>query len=396
MIERMIRNLFLPTGENNNVPLILSRKGFIFLVIIGLVGLSPIIYIQSNFIASLIPPPKAFQKEDVVSLINHSREALNLNRLQENLSLQKAAERKAEDIFEKQYFSHITPEGRQPWYFLELAEYRYNAAGENLAKSFITAETAHGAFMSSHSHRANILNPLYTEVGVAVKSGIFNKEPTIVIVQFFGQPAMPTAIAETPPAISPSPAVTTPEIQTPVAEVEKKEETPSGLAIGSRGQEIIEIQEMLALDKEVYPEGLVTGYFGPLTRQAVERFQIKYSVEEPAGVGIIGEVTRSKITEVFKDRLQLAVLGGQTTQPLEPIEKNRIGFMVLAAFLIALTSISYALMTIRTGGLHPAVTLRTGTIVIFLASVIIFGNYHSIIIPELNEAPQIEVVQDEK
>jgi peptidoglycan hydrolase-like protein with peptidoglycan-binding domain len=68
------------------------------------------------------------------------------------------------------------------------------------------------------------------------------------------------------------------------------------LEIGARGKDVTLLQEMLASDPEIYPEGLVTGYFGPLTYGAVKNFQRKMGVEE---VGVVGPKTMSKINELL-------------------------------------------------------------------------------------------------
>jgi len=67
---------------------------------------------------------------------------------------------------------------------------------------------------------------------------------------------------------------------------------------GMRGEDIFLLQEMLATDPEIYPEGLVTGYFGPLTEKAVKKFQKKMGVEE---VGLVGPKTLSKINELLTE-----------------------------------------------------------------------------------------------
>lgn len=68
------------------------------------------------------------------------------------------------------------------------------------------------------------------------------------------------------------------------------------LLLGNRGDEVTLLQTLLARDKAIYPEGLVTGFFGPATRQAVRKFQEKYGL--PA-VGRVGPQTRAKLSEVF-------------------------------------------------------------------------------------------------
>jgi hypothetical protein len=74
------------------------------------------------------------------------------------------------------------------------------------------------------------------------------------------------------------------------------------LQLGARGDEVRRLQELLAQDKELYPEGLITGYYGGLTREAVRRFQLKHGViSSPTeqGNGRLGPKTRAKLKEVY-------------------------------------------------------------------------------------------------
>ncbi|MBI2612547.1 hypothetical protein HYW59_01890 [Candidatus Kaiserbacteria bacterium] len=70
---------------------------------------------------------------------------------------------------------------------------------------------------------------------------------------------------------------------------------------GNTGEEVKRLQELLASDPDVYPEQLITGYFGARTEFAVKRFQEKYQQDILApfglteGTGIVGEVTRQKL-----------------------------------------------------------------------------------------------------
>lgn len=61
------------------------------------------------------------------------------------------------------------------------------------------------------------------------------------------------------------------------------------------------VKELLARDPEVYPEGLVTGRFLPLTHAAVKRFQEKHGIAKPGvlGYGVVGPATRAKIAELY-------------------------------------------------------------------------------------------------
>ena len=84
--------------------------------------------------------------------------------------------------------------------------------------------------------------------------------------------------------------------------------TPSAFSanmiIGDTGSNVSQLQSCLARDPLVYPEGLITTYFGLLTQRAVIRFQEKFAEEilVPAGLtrgnGIVGPLTRQKLKQI--------------------------------------------------------------------------------------------------
>lgn len=80
----------------------------------------------------------------------------------------------------------------------------------------------------------------------------------------------------------------------------------SQLDLGSQGADVTALQAFLAYNALVYPAGLVTGHFGPLTAAAVRNFQIGYGL--PA-VGRVGPVTLAKINEVINSGRGVDVSG---------------------------------------------------------------------------------------
>lgn len=71
---------------------------------------------------------------------------------------------------------------------------------------------------------------------------------------------------------------------------------------GSKGSDVTALQNFLKLQgKDIYPEGLVTGYYGSLTTQAVQKFQEKYGIAAPGvtGYGNVGPKTRAKINSLL-------------------------------------------------------------------------------------------------
>jgi hypothetical protein len=129
-------------------------------------------------------------KTALVELVNQTRQGEGLQTLTENQKLDQAAQLKAEDMVQKQYFSHTSPEGVTPWYWFSKIGYNYKYAGENLAIGFFDSKEVYNAWLDSSSHKANLLNSNYKEVGTAVLNG-FGQNNAVVVVQFFGsqQPA---------------------------------------------------------------------------------------------------------------------------------------------------------------------------------------------------------------
>lgn len=130
--------------------------------------------------ASLITPEK------VVELANKERASQNLPLLAVNGLLAKAARDKLDDMLKNNYFEHTSPAGFTPWHWLAKNGYDYKYAGENLAMNFLSAEGQNKAWMESRTHRDNILNARYQEIGTAVGQGTINGRETIVAVQEFG------------------------------------------------------------------------------------------------------------------------------------------------------------------------------------------------------------------
>lgn len=91
-------------------------------------------------------------------------------------------------------------------------------------------------------------------------------------------------------------------------------EFQSRLKEGSQGTEVTNLQTCLTTDPEVYPEGQVTGLFGPLTKRAVIKFQEKYAEEVltpsglTSGTGVVGPSTRAKLNEICFEQSQEPIL----------------------------------------------------------------------------------------
>ena len=88
------------------------------------------------------------------------------------------------------------------------------------------------------------------------------------------------------------------EIKETVSEIKTTLKLTRQLREGMSGDDVKLLQEILATDPDIYPEGLKTGYFGPLTKNAVKRFQKIAGFEQP---GQVGPKTLAKINELLAE-----------------------------------------------------------------------------------------------
>jgi hypothetical protein len=131
---------------------------------------------------------------ELVADTNEQRVAASLPSLRVNDELTAAAFAKAQDMFANDYWAHVSPEGVTPWRWIGNAGYNYDVAGENLAKNYPTAGTTVGAWMASPTHRANIMNGKYQDVGFAVVDGVLDGRDATIIVAYYGSPATAAAV----------------------------------------------------------------------------------------------------------------------------------------------------------------------------------------------------------
>lgn len=124
--------------------------------------------------------------ENIVKYVNEARAKEGFGNLEISAKLNDVAMAKVMDMVAYHYFAHTSPAGITPWYWFEKNGYNYTYAGENLAINFITAEDQQKAWMNSPTHRKNILNSNYKEIGVAVAVGKVNGQQGIISVQEFG------------------------------------------------------------------------------------------------------------------------------------------------------------------------------------------------------------------
>ena len=195
-----LKEHFVPSKDNAYRPHLLRRSFLIFFLSVSLAAegflVADLVVRQSgdNFLAAVL-------SGEGIALTNTQRADNKVGNLTENALLDAAAQAKANDMAAKGYFAHTGPDGKEPWAWVAGAGYHYQYAGENLAVRFVDSKDVVNAWMASPTHRANIVKPVYIEIGVGVASGLYQGQPATFVVQYFGTPEPTTFAAAKPGSV---------------------------------------------------------------------------------------------------------------------------------------------------------------------------------------------------
>lgn len=226
-MRRILKNHFIPHEGNNYRPHLLQKAAMLAMVVMVLMtftiaNLQAVIWVNVDWLVGAVLPAV------VISETNDERADGNLSSVTRSTVLDQAAQRKAEHMARNGYFAHYAPDGTSPWYWFNQSGYSFVHAGENLAVHFNDSKQVVEAWMDSPTHRANIMNGNYTEIGIGVAEGEYEGYDTVFVVQLFGTPAR----AETPVATNTASApaeivVVTEQVTEPVATVSDTETVAS-------------------------------------------------------------------------------------------------------------------------------------------------------------------------
>ncbi|HSE56838.1 MAG TPA: CAP domain-containing protein [Candidatus Paceibacterota bacterium] len=195
-VIKKAHSIIAPTKANGFIPYLLKDWSVWMVLIVagGLFGFSQLSDMTDTFgLTALVNPPT------VVTLTNDARVQNQLPMLTTNPVLEAAAKLKAQDMASNSYFAHTSPTGVTPWYWFRQAGYNFRYAGENLAVHYTESADVENAWLNSPTHRANIMNSNFTEIGVATANGVYQGYPTTFVVELFGTPVAqkePVAVQE--------------------------------------------------------------------------------------------------------------------------------------------------------------------------------------------------------
>ena len=180
----------MPKKENQYRPHLIRRYGLILIIAI-VIGLQ----FGYNYTktGSVLGRVTNITPTGLLAATNDRRAEFNAPNLSLSNRLSSAAKFKANDIIQNQYWDHVSPDGVEPWDWIEQSGYVYTEAGENLARNFATASGTVAGWMASEDHKNNMLKSSYTDVGFAVSTGELDGKPTTVIVALYAKPALSSA-----------------------------------------------------------------------------------------------------------------------------------------------------------------------------------------------------------
>ncbi len=219
----LLAHYLLPRESNNHKAHILHAPSLSF-IIIALLAYQLALQAVSGGSINVLGYSSNISVDEIIRLTNEKRKDAGLGPVSQDPLLTQAAQAKAADMINKNYWAHVAPDGTQPWRFFNDVGYKYRYAGENLARDFKDPGAVVNAWMASPSHRENMLSDRYKDIGLAVIDGTLTGTDTTLIVELFGRklqdtiPVAPVAAAEpekqktspTPlPTASPAPAIGT-------------------------------------------------------------------------------------------------------------------------------------------------------------------------------------------
>lgn len=187
-IKKFFSYLFLPAQHNNYRAKVIHHDVLTAYLVIGFLLVSVNKYVALPF-NNVLGLAKDISVSKLFEYTNEQRINNGLKPLTYNQKLATAAGSKAQNMFANNYWAHFGPNGETPWQFITASGYRYESAGENLAKNFLYSKNVVSAWMNSPTHRENMLRKDFTEVGFAVVDGTLIGEQTTLVVQMFGRPS---------------------------------------------------------------------------------------------------------------------------------------------------------------------------------------------------------------
>src|SRR3954447_5110227 len=170
------------------------RRCLIALFVVSVAGAAGASTASATTCANTDTPVGSMSRTDarkaVICIVNAERAAYGLPSVRNSTRLMIAAQRHTHDMVRRNYFDHIAPGGSDPGARITAAGYFWSSYGENIAAGYSTPREVMAGWMASEGHCENMLNPMFTQlgVGVATAAASLGSGATGTWTQDFGLP----------------------------------------------------------------------------------------------------------------------------------------------------------------------------------------------------------------
>lgn len=267
-VVETVKHLFHPRHSNNHRARLLHSEWLVVFSVMACFSLLGLRFFQSysEKLGYVLGYASDITVDQTLVLTNQERAKSGLAPLSLNAKLSSAASAKASDMFQNQYWAHVSPSGKEPWSFITASGYSYRLAGENLARDFNHTTDMVIAWMNSPTHRANIMNGRYTEIGLAVVNGQLQGIDTTLVVQMFGAPntgsqpqlARAAAVVEPPaPTATRVPTLQPTAVPLVAQAITSPQTSPTLIPAIVQGQTQLLPPRTEVLSRQIFPSGSV-------------------------------------------------------------------------------------------------------------------------------------------
>lgn len=328
-IKSIFKHFLVPGLHNAHRPRVLHRPWLVFFLAIILATegflVSNLIVRQNDqqFLAAVVPA-------EIIALTNTERADNNVGNLQEDALLDSAASAKAADMAANDYFAHVGPDGKTPWQWIDQSGYQYQYAGENLAVRFINSTDVVNAWMASPTHRANMVKPVYTQIGVGVAEGVYEGQPATYVVQYFGTPK--TAAAAAVAVATPLAAASSPSLAS---------SSPQPARVAAAAAPKVEGASTVAPQSQTIAPAQASAQTGSFTQSLVKQLIRAFSEPQQTSNLILGFIA-------------VLLLGALTVTFFTHLQVQHGGMLAAGAFVAAVALFFIAVNTTLVGGLPNA------------------------------------------
>ena len=354
---------FVPSDCNSYRPKFLRPKSLI-IILIAMVAMKIFVTGYLFFIYPNEARMEGQMTAEILRLTNEDRVKNGLAPLNLNSALNIAAMAKAEDMGAKNYFAHYGPDGKKPWEWIDRSQYSYVLAGENLGMNFSSANSVHTALMDSPTHRHNILNDKYSDIGLAIISCTIDGEKTNVLVEMFGKQSAKNLAIETEPTTVAS-TETTSKTTVPTNDISTTHVLGTTKTTTEPPKTNSEVKPVAPITKEI---AQATNFTSKTEIKSVELVPKKSTEETITDDAIV--VANTNEEKINEESIN------QEVKFIAPVQNKRIGFatsIVKASKIIYLVTLLLMVVTllvnifVRFKVQHKPIIIQTLIVILLIA-----------------------------